>query len=348
MKRFVQIVGRGEKLARDLTREEAVEAMRVLLAGEGTPAQVGGFLIAMRVKSESVEECIGFTQGARECFDPPALAPAGSIDVGAPHDGRVRTAPVTWLAALITAAGGVATVTSGTPDLAPKHGVGIPEVLEALGVDPMAAGAAGPSTLDTLNLTYQPVAQWFPEWEAFRSIREELGLRPLQSTVEKLLNPCRADHAVVGVFHKPYLERLAETLRALGVRRAVVVQGPDGGIVPSVRRKTTVVWAGPDGLATEVIDPAALGITHASEPAMPADSAAIAEGYAAVLDNRPDADPAWRDAACLASGLMFALAQRTSVSQGFERARELLASGAVRELWERWAAAVRSGVAVER
>ena len=348
MKKFVQIVGRGEKLARDLTREEALEAMRTLLAGEGTPAQVGGFLIAMRVKSESVEECIGFTQGARECFDPPALAPAGSIDVGAPHDGRVRIAPLTWLAALITAAGGVATVTSGTPDLAPKHGVGVPEVLEALGVDPMAAGAAGPSTLDTLNLTYQPVAQWFPEWEAFRSIREELGLRPLQSTVEKLLNPCRADHSVVGVFHKPYMERLAEVLRALGVRRAAVVQGPEGGVVPSVRRKTTLVWADQEGLATEVIDPAALGITHAAEPAMPAEPAAIAEGYAAVLGNLPEADPAWRDAACLASGLMLAIVQRTSVAEGFNQALELLASGAVRELWERWAEAVRPGVAVER
>ena len=178
--------------------------------------------------------------------------------------------------------------------------------------------------------------------------QEETPRNFLITTVDKLLNPCRADHSVVGVFHKPYLERLAEVLRALGVRRGVVVQGPEGGIVPSVRRKTTVVWADQEGLATEVIDPAALGITHSSEPAMPADSAAIAEGYAAVLDNRPEADPAWRDAACLASGLMLALVRRTSVSEGFERARELLASGAVSQLWERWAEAVRPGVAVER
>ncbi|MFQ6672394.1 MAG: anthranilate phosphoribosyltransferase, partial [Candidatus Tectimicrobiota bacterium] len=341
MKRFVQIVGRGEKLARDLSRQEALEAMRALLAGDGTPAQVGGFLIAMRVKSESVEECIGFTESAQAFFEPPARAPAGSVDVGAPHDGRVRTAPVTWLAALITAAGGVATIASGTPNLAPKHGLGIPEVLECLGVDPMDAGAAGRSTLKALNLTYQPVAQWFPQWEAFRSIREELGLRPLMSTVEKLLNPCRADHAVVGVFHKPYMERLAEALRGLGVRRAAVVQGPEGGIVPSVRRKTTVVWAEPEGLASDVIDPVAWGIAHPDEPAMPNDRDAIADGYAAVLENRPEADPAWRDAACLAAGLHFALVRQSSVAEGYQHALELLASGAVKRHWEQWATAVR-------
>ena len=343
MKRFVQIVGRGEKLAKDLSRQEAVEAMGALLAGDGTPAQVGGFLIAMRVKSESLEECIGFTQGAQSFFDPPALAPAGSIDLGAPHDGRLRTAPLTWLASIITAAGDIPTIASGTPSLAPKHGVGIPEVLEALGVDPTAAGVAGHSSLATLGLTYQPVARWFPRWEAFRSIREELGLRPLFSTVEKLLNPCRADHAVVGVFHKPYLERLAETLRALGLKRGVVIQGPEGGIVPSVRRKTKVVWAEPEGLVDEVIDPAALGIAHADEPAMPEEPALIAEGYTALLEGRPDADPAWRDAACLGAGLNFALVGRSSVADGFQHARELLASGAAGQLWERWTASVSPG-----
>jgi anthranilate phosphoribosyltransferase len=348
MKPFVKIVGRGEKLARDLSREEAIEAIGALLSGDGTPAQFGAFLIAMRVKSESAEECVGFALGARDYFEPPALAPAGSVDLGAPHDGQLRTAPLTWLAALITAAGGVPAVTSGAPRLPPKHGVGVPEVLESLGVDPAAAGAAGASTLSSLGLTYQPVERWFPRWEAYREVREELGLRTLFSTVEKLLNPCQADHTVVGIFHKTYLERMGEALCNLGLSRAVVVQGPEGGIVPSVRRKTSMLWVEPDEVVEDVIDPAALGLAHNEEPPMPSSPAAIAEGYAAVLEGSPEADPTWRDAACLAAGLNFALAERTSVAQGTLRAQELLASGAVAALWEQWKALVGESLPVAR
>ncbi len=336
MKPFVQIVGRGETLARDLSRQEAFDAMRALLAGRATPAQAGAFLVAMRVKGESAEECVGFTHGARTCFEPPAKAPAGSIDLGPPHDGNARTAPLTWLAALTTAAGGVPVVTSGSPRLPPKHGVGVPEVLEALGVEPDRAGAAGRVALEALGLTYQPVAMWFNRWEEFRSVREELGLRTLLNTVEKLLNPCMCDHAVVGVFHKPYLVRIGEAIRELGLRRAAVVQGPEGGIVPSVRRRTRLLWVEADGLVEDSIDPSALGLSHPEEPARADEPAALADSYAAVLQDRPGADPAWRDAACLSAGLNFALVDGGSVADGALRARELLASGSVASLWERW------------
>lgn len=346
MKKFVQIVGRGEKLSRDLTREEAAEAMGALLAGQGTAAQVGGFLIAKRIKGESAEECVGFTLGAREAFEPPALAPAASVDFGSPHDGRERTAPLTWLAAIICASGGVGAVASGTTSLAPKHGVGVPEVLEALGVDPLAAGSLGPSTLETLRLAYQPVEQWLPAWESYRPVREELGLRTIFNTVEKLLNPCRCDHAVVGVFHKPYLERLGEAMRHLGLKRAAVIQGTEGGVVPSVRRKTRLVWVDPEGLTEDVIDPKALGLEHAEEPSMPKEASAIAQGYRLVMDSAREADPSWRDAACLTSGLAFALIQGTSVADGVQRARELLEKGEVARLWERWTALVTEGLTV--
>jgi anthranilate phosphoribosyltransferase len=348
MQQFVKIVGRGEKLARHLSREEAAEAVIELLDGLGTPAQVGAFLVAMRVKSESAEECVGFTLGARERFEPPALAPGGSVDVGAPHDGRVRTAPLTWLAALVTAAGGVAAVASGTPRLPTKHGVGVHEVLESLGLEPLAAGAAGRETLSRLGLAYQPVERWFPRWEALRPVREELGLRTLLSTVEKLLNPCRADHAVVGIFHKTYLVRLGEALRHLGLQRAVVVQGPEGGVVPSVRRKTAIAWAGPEGVVEDSIDPAALGLSHPTEPTMPEEPSAITEAYTAVLEGGPGADPAWRDAACLAAGLNFALVQGLSVAEGARRARELVDSGEVARLWESYAALAGQSLSVPK
>lgn len=340
MQRFVKIVGRGEKLARDLSRQEAFEAMGVLLAGSGTPAQVGAFLVAMRVKSESAEECAGFALGARELFQPPALAPPGSVDLGAPHDGRVRTAPLTWLSALVSAAAGVAAVASGAPRMPTKHGVGVPEVLRYLGVDPLAAGAAGQETLERLGVAYQPVESWFPSWEALREVREELGLRTLLSTVEKLLNPCRADHAVVGIFHKTYLGRLAEALGQLGLKRAAVIQGPEGGVVPSVRRKTNIAWAIPEEVIEDVIEPAALGLAHLEEPAMPKEPSAVAEGYAAVLESSPEADPAWRDAACLAAGVNIALVRGLSVAEGARRALELLDSGEVARLWESYTALV--------
>jgi anthranilate phosphoribosyltransferase len=76
---------------------------------------------------------------------------------------------------------------------------------------------------------------------------------------------------------------------------------------------------------------------------MPEEPTAIAKGYTALLEGHPDADPAWRDAACLAAGLNFALVGRCDVADGFQRARELLDSGAAGQLWEKWIASVSPG-----
>jgi anthranilate phosphoribosyltransferase len=346
MKELLGIVARGEKLARDLSQKEAAQAMEMLLSGRATQVQSGAFLIALRMKGESAEECLGFTLAARAFFEPPALAPKGSLDVGEPHDGRLKTAPLSWLASLINAARGIPTVVSGNSRVPPKRGIGVAEVLEALEVNPNAASRAGVSTLQELGITYQHLPVWFPRWEAFRPHREEIELRTLFSTVEKLLNPCQADHALVGVFHKPYLGRLAEALRGLGTKRALVVQGPEGGVVPSLRRPTPLAWVERDEIRLDTLDPRRLGLDYKAEPSMPATSQALAKGYLAVLENRPDADPAWRDAACLASALAAALVEGKALDEAFRQSRELLASGAVLDTWRRWKEAVSRALAV--
>src|SRR3972149_6370444 len=89
---ILRIVGRGRKLQRDLTREEAAEAMRLLLGDEISDAQIGAFLVTMRVKEETAEEIAGFVQAAREQLSP-FLAPRveGLVDLALPYDGKEST-----------------------------------------------------------------------------------------------------------------------------------------------------------------------------------------------------------------------------------------------------------------
>src|SRR6266516_6249469 len=130
MRFFLREIGQGPRAGRDLTRDEAREAMSLILSQQATPAQAGGFLLVQRYKGESPDELIGFAEAVRATARTIAPNVEGLLDIGSPYDGRKKSIVVSPASAIVAAAAGVPIVMHGEKRIGPKFGVPIGDVLE--------------------------------------------------------------------------------------------------------------------------------------------------------------------------------------------------------------------------
>ena len=135
MRFLLREIGQGPRAGRDLTRDEAREAMSLILSQHAVPAQAGGFLLVQRYKGETPDELIGFAEAVRAGARTTAPKAEGLLDIGSPYDGRKKSIVVSPASAIVVAAAGVPVVMHGEKGIGPKFGVPIGDVLEALGLD---------------------------------------------------------------------------------------------------------------------------------------------------------------------------------------------------------------------
>jgi anthranilate phosphoribosyltransferase len=228
----LKLVGTGPRGSRELTPEEARDALAALLAGEPTAAQAGAFLIAARVKGESAGELAGYAQALRDasaplCYagDRPLVACAGA------YDGARDSPQLSLAAGVLAAACGAGIVIHCGPRIGPKYGVTPADVLAALGgpVAPSLAQSEAMLARAGVTLTSTPLA--VKGWSALVRVRNEVGLRGPVHSAEKLIDYFGAERFVVGYTHSPYAGRLLGALALLGARRAVAVRGIEGSDV---------------------------------------------------------------------------------------------------------------------
>ena len=231
--RFRQLLGKvgsGEHTSVGLSRQEACEAMTLMLNGEPSPAQLGAFLIAHRIRRPSPLELAGMLDSYRH--HGPKLQSSGRrpLCFGVPYDGRCRTAPLLPLVALGLAAAGVPVVLHGGAPMPVKYGVTHEQLFAALGLPWIGLELSQvQSRLDRhgLALTHQP--DHFPLAQRLVAVREEIGKRPPVASLELLWTPHQGDHLLVsGFVHPPTEERTWEALRAAGDPQVVTVKGLEG------------------------------------------------------------------------------------------------------------------------
>lgn len=319
---FIQAVGRGEKLKRDLTFDESVQALRQIVDQRCTPAQAGAFLIAQRVKGEAVAEIRGFTHLLRtEVIRPIQPRVTGLLDLAVPYDGKAKSAQLAPAIAIVLAEAGMPVALHGDEGVPTKEGVGPGPVLRALGVADDLSPQAVQRQIESAGVGYLAAARFAPKWHALLPLRRQFGLRTVLNSVEKLLNPANAPYQISGFFHGNYIERLRET--QTGTRRSFIVQGEEGSVEMAVGRKSHAFAVDPaDDL---IVDPAALGHAERVRIPAPADARGHAALNRAVLAGEPG-DPA--EQVCLTVGVilhLFGLAQ--SLPDGIDRARKILTSG---------------------
>ncbi len=322
-KPFLKAVGRGEKLRRDLTYEESVEALRLILNGTATEAQIGAFLISQRVKGEAVDEIRGCTDVVRAEFMHPITPNVeGLLDLGVPYDGKAKTAQLAPAIAFVLSAVGIPVALHGDEDVPTKQGISPGLVLQALGVDPHLPVTAVQKMIESAGFGYLSAAQFAPAWHRINRIRRQFGLRTVMNTVEKFFNPTNAPYQVTGFFHANYIERIRST--QTGMQASWMVQGEEGSIEMAVGRKTKIFAT--DAANDVTLEPADVGFPQRERIELPpiVDQHAILN--TAVLAG--EAHPASDQTAFTAGTIFYLLGAATDIADGLAQAQKALASGA--------------------
>ncbi|WEJ19856.1 glycosyl transferase family protein [Pseudomonas sp. SD17-1] len=220
---FVRILGKGKRGARGLTREEAREAMGMLLDGKVEQTQLGAFLMLLRHKEESPEELAGFTEAVRQRVQAPPIA----VDLDWPsYAGKKRHLPWFLLAAKCLAKNDVRILLHGGG----AHTAGrlyTEQVLEQVQIPLCRDWASVASALDEHCIAFIPLQDWAPRLQHMIDLRNTLGLRSPIHSLARVLNPLGARCGLQSIFHPGYQAVHREASRLLG-DTAIVVKG-DGG-----------------------------------------------------------------------------------------------------------------------
>lgn len=222
---FVRILGKGKRGARDLTREEAREAMGMLLDGKVEDTQLGAFLMLLRHKEESAEELAGFTEAVRERIQAPAIA----VDLDWPsYAGKKRHLPWHLLAAKCLAQNGVRILMHGGG----AHTAGrmyTEQLLDLLNISRCEDWETVAATLDRGEVAFMPLRAWMPLLQRMIDQRNVLGLRSPIHSLARILNPLGARCGLQSIFHPGYQANHREASRLLG-DTAIVIKGEGGEI----------------------------------------------------------------------------------------------------------------------
>src|SRR5499427_477701 len=264
----------GEQ-TQSLSREEARAVMSDVLAGKCTDAQIAALLIALRMKGETVEEIVGFAEAIRAAAAPlpiersaaaNALAVSGTgrdalvdesldslIDTSGTGGDASGTFNISTATALVTAGAGVRVAKHGNRSISSKCGSA--DVVEALGLDIQLSPERAAQCLREVGICFLYAPNLHPAMKQVQGVRRELRMRTMFNLLGPLTNPARANGQVVGVYSLELVEKLAEALSMLGLRRALVVHGLDGLDEISITGVTRVAEAREGSVRSYEVEP---------------------------------------------------------------------------------------------
>jgi anthranilate phosphoribosyltransferase len=328
----IYVIGKLVK-GQDLTEAEAAQAMELILAGDATPVQIAGFMIALRIKGETAEEIAGLAKTARLHALPLEPRP-GLLDTCGTGGDSLGTFNISTLSAIVAASCGATVAKHG--NRAASSQCGSADVLEALGVK-IDLGPEGVSRcLEEVGIAFCFAPVFHAGFRYAGIPRRELGVRTFFNILGPLCNPAGARRQALGVADGSLAERMAEVLERLGVERALVFHGGDGMDELTTTGASQVIEVGRGARRRYVVDPAELGFARARledlQGGEPDENAAIA---LAVLGG---AQGPKRDVVLLNSAAaLIAAGLAGDFREGIGLAVEALDSGRAGEVLERWA-----------
>ena len=313
-----------------LTRGEAVAAFDAILSGEVTPAQMGGFLMALRVRGESVDEITGAV-GAMRAKMLRVAAPDDAIDVVGTGGDSSGSYNVSTLAAILVAACGVPVAKHGNRAASSKAGAA--DTLGALGIKIGASPEVVARCIAQAGIGFMMAPAHHAAMRHVGPARVELGTRTIFNLLGPLANPAGVKRHLIGVFSAAWLEPMAEALRNLGSERAWVTHGGDGLDEITTTTTTRIVELKDGAIRAFEIAPEDAGLRRADPSALKGgDAAHNAQALRDVLDG---AQNAYRDIAMLnAAGALVVAGKVGGLTQGVERANHSINSGAAKRTLE--------------
>jgi anthranilate phosphoribosyltransferase len=316
---------------RDLTREEARTVMEEVMRGEATPAQIGGFLVALRLKGETADEIAGCAEAMRAHVLSVRPGRDDLVDTAGTGGDGARTFNISTAAALVAAAAGAGVAKHGNRAVSSSSGSA--DVLEALGFNLELDAGRIERSIDELGFGFLFAPAHHPAMRHAAPVRKELATRTVFNVLGPLTNPAGARAQVVGVYSPELVATVAEVLARLGARRAFVVHGAGGIDELSPAGPNLVCEVNAGRVHRREIDPQDFGVPRC-EPGdlvggLPMDNAAtIREIFAGAKGPK-------REAVLLnAGGAIAAGGHAADLSDGYELAAEAVDSDAAGERLE--------------
>ncbi|MDX1709986.1 MAG: anthranilate phosphoribosyltransferase [Rhodovibrionaceae bacterium] len=327
MKALIATVAGGDPLS----AAEAERAFDIIMSGDATPSQMGGLLMALRVRGETVEELLGAARAMRGKMTS-VKAPADAIDTcGTGGDGK-GTYNVSTAAAFVVAACGVPVAKHGNRAVSSKSGAA--DVLAALGVNLDAERGVVEHALEAAGTCFLLAPHYHSAMRHVGPTRVELGTRTIFNLLGPVSNPAKVRRQVLGVFSPAWVEPLAHVLKELGHERAWVVHGADGLDELSTTGPSMVAEVRHGQVHRFEVSPADAGLPKSSlEDLKGGDAERNAHVMRAMLDGEHGP---FRDIVVLASAAALVVADKAdNLKAGAAMAAEAIDGGGARDVLEK-------------
>ncbi len=313
----------GAAADRPLTREEAEQAFEILFEGEATPSQIGGLLMALRTRGETVEEYAAAAAVMRaKCHK--VRAPEGAMDiVGTGGDGR-GTLNISTATAFVVAGAGVPVAKHGNRNLSSKSGAA--DALTQMGINVLIHAEAVEKALETCGICFMMAPMHHPAIAHVMPTRTELGTRTIFNLLGPLTNPAGVKRQLTGAFSRDLIRPMAETLLALGSEAAWLVHGADGTDELSIAGSSWVAAIENGAVREFEIAPEDAGLpVHPFEAILGGTPEENGRAFRALLDG---AAGAYRDAVLLNAAAALVVAGRVkTLPEGVALAEESIDTG---------------------
>ena len=312
---------------RELTKNEAEAAFQILFEGAATPAQIGGFLMALRTRGETVTEFAAAASVMRAKCNA-VSAPADAMDiVGTGGDGK-GTLNISTATAFVVAGAGVPVAKHGNKNLSSKSGAA--DALGEMGVNVMISADKVQAALFEIGICFMMAPMHHPAMKHVGPMRAELGARTIFNILGPLTNPAGVTRQLTGAYSADLIRPMAETLGALGAHNAWLVHGGDGTDELAISASSQVAALHPDGSVTEFeVHPEEFGLpTHPFSAILGGAPAENAVAFRALLEGEASA---YKDAVLLNSAAALIVAGRsTDKQEAVAMARESIDSHAAK------------------
>jgi anthranilate phosphoribosyltransferase len=309
----------------DLSRDEARAVMNEVMEGEATPAQIGGFLVALRLKGETADEIAGCAEAMRAHVLAVRPSRDDLVDTAGTGGDGARTINISTAAALVAAAAGAGVAKHG--NRAVSSASGSADVLEALGFRLELPPARIEQSIDELGFGFLFAPTHHPAMRHAAPVRRELAARTVFNVLGPLTNPAGARAQVVGVYAPALVRTIAEVLAQLGARRAFVVHGAGGIDELSPAGPNLVCEVVDGGVHEREIDPLELGVPRCDPDEL---RGGTPDENAAAIHAVFNGESGGRRSAVLlnAAGAIAAAGHARDLREGLGLAKDALDSGA--------------------
>ncbi len=316
---------------RDLSEVDMSNVMRLIMTGEATPAQIGGFLVALRMKGETVDEISAAAKVMRELSVKVNVQGPHLVDTCGTGGDGANTFNISTCCAMVAAAAGAKVAKHGNRSISSKSGSA--DVLEEAGVSLTLDADQVAACVDKVGVGFMFAPKYHGAMKHAIGPRKEMAVRTIFNVLGPLTNPASAPNQVIGVFDVAWVEPLAQVLKQLGSEHVLVVHAVDGMDEISINAKTHVAELKHGEVNTYTIEPEQFEMKKQPIDGLAVDGAVQSlMMIRSVLNN--EAGAALDIVLLNAGATIYVAGLAESLADGVKRAREVVASGAANEIFE--------------